>query len=363
MRRVVVILSALALASLAALGCGGGGPSHTIGGGTSRNFQVLATDAPFPATLTCLVAATVDIDRIELERAGPIGGLATVEVPILPQGTTVSLLQKSSLTAGTTNGGTTAATATLNLLGLRAGIAETIVEAAIPTGTYQAIHLHILRAVVSFRDGAQQVFTVPATFSGVVPTRTAGPDGNVTLVPERVIVVGSSTGPTTATGTAAAGVARILLDFDLAQSFTILGGITPTCSDLRAGMPLVTFNPVIRVRDLDFAGVVEGTVREVTGARATALGDVAIIAVMTGLVPSFNGNNLLDTNSGVTLSSDGTLPAAPLGRFALVLDPGTYDIFVLPQGAIVPRLAASHVVVTPGAPSALDLVIRAGATR
>jgi hypothetical protein len=293
-----------ALGAFAVLGlwaCGGGG-----GGGSTGHLSVTATDAPFPATEGCLSAALIEVDGVEVQKVDGSGGW--FQIPL-----------DESATGGVV---------TFDLLDLRAGVEENLAFGELPTGTYHQIRLHIVSAVLQFEDGSpDQPFTVPSGMQSGL---------KINVQPHFVIAAGQTT--------------PLVLDIDISKSFHVAGtGGTPTCDDLKSGEEKVIFNPVVRALDMNENGVVSGLV---TDASAVPVADVEVTAFPAGTV--VDGSTVPDAS---TFSSPAGVPNAPEGSYALLLPPGTYDLYVQAQGATERTLAASDVVVAAGEITTQDLSI------
>jgi hypothetical protein len=288
-----------ALAALLVGACGGGGG----GGGSTGQLAVTVTDGPFPATDGCLAAALVEVDRVEVQRVDGSGGW--FEIPLA-----------------------TGDVATIDLLDLRAGVEQTLAFAELPTGTYHQIRLHLLSAVLQFEDGSlEQEFTVPSGMQSGL---------KINVQPHFVVAAGQTT--------------PVVFDIDLARSFHVAGtGGTPTCDDLKDGESKVIFSPVVRAMDMNQNGVVSGLVTDAAGA---PVADVDVTAFVAGTVV-----DATTVPVAGTFSSPAGVPNAPEGSYALLLAPGTYDLYVQAQGATERTLAASGVVVTAGQVTTQDLSI------
>src|SRR5262245_117394 len=95
---------------MAAAGCGSGSSS---GGGTGR-VEVSMTDAPFPVTTGCLVAADLVVDEVSIK--GSNDSFIFLPMTVTPP-------------------------ATINVFELRSGLALDLAAGDLPTGTYTEIRL------------------------------------------------------------------------------------------------------------------------------------------------------------------------------------------------------------------------------
>lgn len=288
-----IVTSILGLLLIAGCGGTGGGGGH----GGMGTLEIDATDAPFPATTGCLSAANIVIDRVEAQREDsfeliPLQGAVDGKV-------------------------------TLNLLELRAEVAAKLAVGGLPTGTYERIWVHIVETSLVFTDSTVQTFKVPS-----------GMQSGLKIDPKPPIVI------------AAGQVTPLRLDFDLSESFHVTGtGNSPTCDDLKDGHKVI-FHPVVQAMNLNENGVVAGTVTQ----GGTAAADVEVTAFVAGTVV-----DALTTPILTTFSSPSGLSNVALGEYALLLEPGSYDLYVRPQGAPDRILSAANVVATAGEITEQDL--------
>jgi hypothetical protein len=321
MRRYLAMLSVLVLAGA---GCGGGST-----GTHANNLQVLATDAPFPATALCLQAVAFEIDSLTLVPATGTANGQPQLVSLNGSTSTVSVLPGAGpIPTSPTQNASMPGRAIINVLGLRNGIVDIIALAAIPPGTYTDVIVTVKDAVLSFTDGSQQVYTPVNPMVDIkpgTPIIAPGPAGPFI--------------PTTQFPGALLGQLRLILDFQLAESFFVTAtGDQPTCQQLEAGPSVVSFQPTIDAQNLDLAGTLFGT----TNINGVATGNVEVLAFPSG------SNPLTTTPTATTFSSDGSLPASPQGAYTILLPPGTYDVFVQPQGSPVPVSSATGLKVAAG---------------
>ena len=280
----------LALAALVFLltACGGGDGGGGAGTGT---LSLKITDAPFPAIDGCLAAAIIVIDGVEAK-----GEEGFVDVPLADGAESLEI----------------------DLLDLRAGLADNLALGELASGTYSEIRLHVVEARMEFEDGAAaQPFKVPSGMSSGL---------KIKIRPAALVVAGQTT--------------ELMLDVDLTESFhtTGLGG-APTCDDLKAGESMVIFRPVIRAVNTDETGVITGVVQDDAGSPAV---DVEICA--------FDAGTVVDETSipVATTFSSPALEGIEAGSYALFLEEGSYDLYVRAQGVETKTLAASGVIVTKG---------------
>jgi hypothetical protein len=209
-----------------------------------------------------------------------------------------------------------------NLLDLVGGVSETAAVASVPVGNFDAVRFTIEDAVLTWNDGSgfQLHFPTATASTPGSPTPTAAPAGTPNQVEVRLAT------PITVTNTA---VRRLLLDFDVATTFTPPAGAT--CESLKTP-GAIQFHPNVRLLDLDAVGRAIGVVRGPTGPIAGAV--VRAVFLAAGVQQTFAG----------TLTSGGA-PGAPVGQYVLYLPPGTFQLVVE-----VPGRAAQTAPVTIAAP-------------
>ena len=291
------------LAAIATLGflagCGGGGAGGAGDGMGTVSFAM--TDAPFPATEDCLSAVLVEIDGVKMK-----GTSDWVDVPLV---------------------GGEGSTVTLDLFQLRAGLQEALAGGQVPADTYSEVRLHIVRSVLQFADGSpERELKIPSGSSSGLKIKVDPPFE-----------------------LASGATADLLLDMDLGGSFHCTGsGGAPTCDDLKAGKNKVIFHPVIHAHHMADVATVSGLVLDATGA---PVGAVSVAAYPAGTVLD---GVVQPTAASFSASAGGE---APEGGYALVLPPGSYDLYASPPGANLPALVASAVALSAGEALALDLTL------
>lgn len=287
----------VALTSLCLVGCGGGG-----GGGTGT-MSLAITDAPFPATDGCVSAAKIEIEEIQAKSED---GFVTLMEP-------------------------DAGPVTIDLFDLRAGLSENLAVEEVPTGAYSEIRLVVTKATIEFSDGSpSRDFTIPS----------GGSSGLKIKIDPPVLVASGQT-------------SEVMLDVNLSESFhtTGLGG-EPTCDDLKAGESKVIFNPVIRAINEAETALVLGVVSDDQG---VALGDAEVTAFEAGTVVDGDTASVVMTLS----TPDGMNENLAEGSYALALDPGSYDLYVRPQGSETRVLVVSGLSVAAGEIVTQDLMLPA----
>jgi hypothetical protein len=191
------------------------GCNKTNDDGNGR-LVVKVTDAPFP--VNSIESATVTIIKVEIRKAGD--GIS--------DGNPFTVLWEGS--------------ETFNLLELRNGVAEELLDLEIPAGEYNLIRLYVDEASLKVMDGDNFNLKVP---SG----RQTGI--KIFIRPGLVVEGGLTT--------------ELLLDFDLSGSFVMRGNI-----DSPAGIKGFIFKPVIRAVNNSIAGRLEGKVTDKNNAKIKA---------------------------------------------------------------------------------------------
>ena len=168
------------------------------------HLVVNITDAPFPINL--VESATVTITKVEIRKAGD--GIS--------DGNPFKVLWEGS--------------ETFNLLELRNGVVEELLNLEIPAGEYNLIRLYVDEAGLKVKDGGSYSVKVPS----------GQQTGIKIFVDPGLVVEGGLT-------------AELLLDFDLSNSFVMQGNM-----DSPAGIKGFNFKPVIRAVNNSTAGRLEG---------------------------------------------------------------------------------------------------------
>lgn len=256
-------------------------------------LAVKITDGPFPATEDCLSKALVTVSSVSFK-----GEDGFVALPLVADA---------------------AAPMELDLLVLRSGIADDLAAGDLPTGVYDEMRIVISGATLQFADGTSKEFKVPSGQSSGIKVK----------IDPAILIAARQTTP-------------LLLDVDLSRSFHVTGhGGAPTCEDLKDDKGKVIFHPVIRAINPDTTGVLAGTVVDETG---TGVGDVELAVFAAGTVVEAGMEPL-----AATFSAPEGLANVALGSYALHLDPGNYDLYVMPQGAEAYAKAIEGVVISEGA--------------
>jgi hypothetical protein len=217
------------------------------------------TDAPFPIDI--IESASVTITKIEIRKAGD--GIS--------DGSPFLTLWEGS--------------ETFDLLDLRNGLKEELLDIEIPGGEYNLIRLYVDEAGLKIKDGGNFNVKVPS----------GKQTGIKVFINPGLIVEGGLT-------------SELLLDFDLSRSFVMKGGMyTP------AGIKGFNFKPVIRAVNNSTAGRLEGMVTDtmkvkikeasvwvmkdtlVASAIADTMGHYAIIGIPAGVYSVLAAKENYDT--------------------------------------------------------------------
>lgn len=200
MKKIIVFAGAIALLFSAC----------TKSENDTGRLVVKVTDDPF--NISFVESATVTITKIELKKAGFNHNPGENPFIVLSEDTI-----------------------TLDLINLRNGITEELLNLDIPAGTYDQVRLYVDNAGLKIREQN-------SPFHCKVPS---GPQTGIKIfIRPALVVEGGLT-------------SELLLDFDLSRSFVMLG-------DLRHHMGVngFIFKPVIRAINSSTAGRVEGFVSD-----------------------------------------------------------------------------------------------------
>ncbi len=180
---------------------------------TARTGRLVlkVTDAPFD--ISSIESATVTITRIELKKVGD--GIS--------DGNSFITLSED--------------TVTLDLIDLRNGVTETLLDMDIPGGSYDMVRLYVDEAGLKLNDN-DEIFTVKV------------PSGSQTgikihLRPALEVSEGN--------------LSEILLDIDLSKSFVLRGNLSHNNGFI--------FKPVIRAANMAKAGCIQGMVTDTSAVK------------------------------------------------------------------------------------------------
>lgn len=242
-------------------------------------LSVTITDDPFD--ISFVESATVTITKIELRKAGDESGnpfMVITDKPVI-----------------------------VDLIDLRNGIKDELVNLEIPAGQYDLVRIYVDEASLKIKDQAD-------AFHLKVPGGQQ--TGIKVFISPAIIVAGGLT-------------SELLIDFDLSKSFVMRGNMSHS-----AGVNGFIFKPCIRAINNTTAGRVEGLVKDTLAAP----------------IP----------NAKVWLMRDtivATAFADPAGHYALIGIPaGTYSVLATQTG--YDTASAAGVVVIPGNRTTQDFVLR-----
>jgi hypothetical protein len=225
----------------------------------SGRLVISLTDAPFPFSM--IESATVTITKVEIRKAGDG----------VPDGNPFLVIWEGS--------------EIFNLLDLRNGLKEELLDIEIPSGEYDLIRLYVEEAGLKIKDGDDFSLKIPS----------GKQTGIKVFVNPGLIIEGGLT-------------SELLLDFDLSRSFVMQGNYkTP------AGIKGFHFKPVIRAVNNTTAGRLEGMVTDtlkvkikeasvwvardsiVASTVADTLGHFVIIGLPGGIYSVFAAKEKYDT--------------------------------------------------------------------
>ena len=169
---------------------------------------IKVTDAPFPINL--VESASVTITKVEIRKAGD--GIS--------DGNPFTVVSEE--------------TKTFNLIDLRNGVVEELLNIEIPQGNYDLIRLYVDQADLKIKDGDNFNVKVPS----------GQQTGIKVFVNPGLVVEGGLT-------------SELLLDFDLSRSFVLRGNLNHG-----TGINGFIFKPVIRAVNNSTAGRLEGMITD-----------------------------------------------------------------------------------------------------
>ena len=234
------------------------GCNKTNDNGPGR-LVINVTDSPFP--INFVEYATVTISKVEIRKAEDCDCDENPFLVVLED------------------------TITFNLLELRNGIVEKLLDIEVPQGKYDLIRLYVDQASLKIRDRDRFNVKVPSGHQ----------TGIKMFIKPGLTVEGGLT-------------SELLLDFDLSRSFVMRGNLNHT-----AGINGFIFKPVIRAINCSTAGRIEGMVTDAAKVKiknasvwvkqdtvvATTIGDTlghyAIIGLPAGTYSVFAAKENYDT--------------------------------------------------------------------
>lgn len=171
-------------------------------------LSVKVTDAPFPIDM--VESATVTITKVELRKAGD--GIS--------DGNPFIVIFEDTIT--------------FNLLELRNGVVDDLLEIEIPEGKYNLMRLYVEEASLKVKDGETYKVKVPSGQQTGI---------KIFVKPDFYVTGGLTT--------------ELLLDFDLSRSFVVRGNF-----ESPHGINGFIFKPVIRAVNNSTAGRITGMVTD-----------------------------------------------------------------------------------------------------
>lgn len=216
---VAALATLMTVGGLALGGCSDGGLPEGANSATGT-IRVSLTDAPYPFDLIESAELTFDRVSVHYEDDDP-EGLRVLSDELR----------------------------TVNLLDLRNGVTELLVETEVPVGNIDQLRLHVIDASITLTDGREFPLTVP---SG----ETSGLKVNADPV---IVVAGDLT-------------TDLLLDMDVSRSFLAIPASPVRVDDIRG----FHFKPVVRVANLSETGSISGHVLSDAGTGAAPADDVPL---------------------------------------------------------------------------------------
>jgi hypothetical protein len=228
--------------------------------------KIHITDAPFPADLVEHVFVT--IDRVGLRNSK--GTCVDTEDPEFECAEGFLLMLDEPVT--------------VDLMLLRNGLTDLLVDESIPVGKYDMLRLYVTDARIVVEEGHEYALKVPG-----------GSESGLKVFLSSPVVISEE------------GIAEILVDFDLSRSFVALGN-----PKNKHGISGFIFKPVIRAVDLNKSGTIKGKV--------TAMDNAPLVNAGVAL---YAGEELVAT---AVTGEDGEyeIPGVPQGTYRLVVEMAGY---------------------------------------
>lgn len=243
--------------------------NETIAPENDSNVGTLSlkiTDAPFPVGI--VASANVTITKIEARKTDDKDSTKFITL--------------------------TDISSTYNLLELRNGVTEDLLNINVPVGSYDLIRLYVSDASLQLKDGK--------TFNVKVPSGKQ--TGIKVFISPSIEVVGGLS-------------SELLLDFDISKSFVIQGNLNSP-----DGIKGFHFKPVIRAVNTSSAGRVTGIV---TDTSSTAIFDAQVWLKQDSTI----SNTFSDSNGGYTLIG------IPQGNYSIYASKVGYDTIFVSNISIV----------------------------
>jgi len=205
MKRLGLIVMAVALVIFA------GSCNKPLNSGDDGRLVIKVTDAPFD--ISNIESATVTITRVEIKKVGDC----------IDDGSPWVIISED--------------TVTLDLIDLRNGITETLVDLDVPAGEYDMLRLYVDEAGLKVTD-------IEVPYSVKVPS---GSQTGIKVHVSPFIEVSDRL------------TAELLLDIDLSRSFVLRG-------NMRTNNGFI-FKPVVRAANISTAGRLQGMVTDTSGVK------------------------------------------------------------------------------------------------
>jgi uncharacterized repeat protein (TIGR02059 family) len=269
-----IIFTAVILLS----GCNKKESTNTTNSGPGR-LSVMITDDPF--NINYIESATVTITKIELRKVGEDSGNPFIVISDTP--------------------------VTVDLIDLRNGIKDELVNLEIPAGQYDLVRVYVDEASLKIKDQAD-------SYNLKVP---GGEQTGIKVFISPVLLVEGGL------------TSELLIDFDLSRSFVMRGNMAHS-----AGVNGFIFKPCIRATNNTTAGRIEGLVKD----------------TLSAPIPDAEVWVMKDTVIATAFTD-------PSGHYALIGIPaGTYSVFATLTDH--DTAGADGVVVFPGNRTIQDFVLK-----
>lgn len=205
MKKIGFILLAAALVLFT------GSCNKPLNSGDEGRLVIKVTDAPFD--ISDIESATVTVNKVEIKKVGDC----------ISDGSPWVILSED--------------TVTLDLMDLRNGVTETLIDIEVPAGEYDMLRLYV-------DEAGLKVIDIEEPFSVKVPS---GSQTGIKIHVDPFIEVSDRL------------TAELLLDIDLSRSFILRG-------NMRNNNGFI-FKPVVRAANLSTAGRIQGMVTDTSGVK------------------------------------------------------------------------------------------------
>jgi hypothetical protein len=297
-RKPHLALAAVATMALVTLaGCGGGGTSGGGGGTGDGTLRIVVTDAPIDPEL--VVRADIWVSRITIHDATDNGDTAQAWEPLFDDPDNPI---------------------EMNLVDLRNGVTQELVNAQLGAGTYNQVRLFYSMAELELTNG--KVYSTEGGADGPIQLTSQVQSGQKIQINPPVVLTDTLD-------------AELLLDFDLSHTFRPIPANNPPDANR------YQLGPVIRAVWLVNQAEIRGTITDADEGGAPAV-NAAVELFHPGADPE------LDTPVASTATDE-------LGHYTLIgIGPGTYDIHASLGDAVGSALGVN---VPGGRVTTVDIVI------